>query len=245
MSFTPGKRIEFEREVFAQSAPMVRRATHRPRSRVLPVLAVIALLIGIGAVAGAVAAKSGFFGSERRAIARMSATFVKGLAEADAARALDACAESAEGAKRIAEEERTVFGESVTSPASEAEQQLAVLRDVRSELETQGAAWGAVTPFAFGGVRARVEGGAMKQPLTVLSGEIYFKSAGRTFAIEISAWRCDGTFVIVDVWKAFPMSDSVTDLASFSAEQATKLQQQVSEGGALTVSYLKQIYVEF
>jgi hypothetical protein len=85
----------------------------------------------------------------------------------------------------------------------------------------------------------------MKQALTVLTGEIYFKSGGRIFAVEISAWRCDGQFVIVDVWKGFPISDSVTDLAAFSAEQAAKLQQQASEANGLEVSYLKQVYVEF
>ncbi|NUM56138.1 MAG: hypothetical protein HUU46_21055 [Candidatus Hydrogenedentes bacterium] len=245
MSFSPGKRIEFEREVLARGAPLAHRATPRPRGRVLQITAVITLLAGAAAVGGAVAARAGFFNVEGRAIARMSKTFVNGLAGPDGAGALEACAEGVEGAKLIAAEERSVFGGEVPHAPGDAEQQLAALRMLRTELETQGVAWSAVTPFAFGGVRARVESASMKQPLTVLTGEIYFKSSGKTFAVEVSAWRCDGRFVIVDVWKAFPMSDSVTDLAGFSAEQAAKLQQQSAEAGSLSVSYLKQIYVTF
>lgn len=245
MSITPGKRLEFEREVLARGAPMARRAASRPRSRLVPIAAVLVLIAGGAVAVGAVAARAGFFNSERRAIVRMCGTFVDGLSAADAAGALDACAEGAEGAKLVAAEERSVFGATVSDPAADAERQRAALHTLRNELEIQGVAWSDVTAFAFGGVRARVEGDGMKQPLTVLTGKIYFKSEGKTFAIEISAWRCGGRFVIVDVWKAFPMSDSVTDLAAFSAEQAAKLQQQSAGAGALTVSYLKQVFVNF
>lgn len=237
--------MEFEREVLARGAPVTWRAASRPRRRAVPILVVTALLAGAVAVGGAMAARGGFFNSERRAIARTSSAFVTGLSAADAAGALDACAEGAEGAKLVAEEERRVFGEDVSGAAGSAEAQLAALRSLRSELETQGVVWTDAKPFAFGGVRARVEGDSMKQPLTVLTGEIYFTSGGRTFAIEVSAWRCDGRYVIVDIWKAFPIGDSVTDLAAFSAEQAAKLQQQSAGAGVLTVSYLKQVFVTF
>lgn len=245
MSFSPGKRIEFEREVLARSVTARFPSARRTRGRVLRIAAVVALLAGVVSVGGGFAARTGFFGSERRALARMSTTFINGLADVDAARALEACAESNEGAKKVRDEEQRVFGESLSDPAADAERQLAELRALRSELEAQGVQWSDVTPFAFGGVRARISGDAMKQDLTVLTGEIYFKSAGRVFAVEISAWRCDGQFVIVDVWKGFPMSDSVTDLAAFSAEQAVKLQQEASQARKLAVSYMKQLYTTF
>ena len=245
MSFSPGKRIEFEREVLGRGAPLVRRATQRPRGRIVQITAIVALVAGAASVGGAYAARSGFFGTERRAITRMSTIFLEGLAQPDAARALDACAEGVDGARRIRAEERSVFGESVSDPSEGAEHQLEELRSLRSHLETQGADWNDATPFAFGGVRARVEGGAMKQPLTVLTGVIYFKSAARVFAIEISAWRCDGEFVIVDVWKGFVVGDSIGDFAAYAGDQAAELQRQATETASLAVSYLKQLYVEF
>ncbi len=245
MAIGSGKRIEFEREVFSRNTLAPARIIPRRRGRALPIIALIVLLAGAAAVGGAVAVRSGFFNSEKRAIERMSKTLVNGLAEGDGARAIDVCAESTEGAKLIAEEERRVFGEGATTTPSSSDAQLALLRSMRSELEKQGVVWSNATPFAFGGVRARIEGAAMKQPLTVLTGEVYFRSQGRLFAIELSAWRCENKFVVVDIWKSFPMSDSVTDLAAFSAEQAAKLQQQAAESNSLTVSYLKQLYVEF
>lgn len=245
MAIGSGKRIEFEREVFSRSTLAPGRIAPQRRSRALPIIAFTVLLAGAAAVGGAVAVRSGFFNSEKRAIERMSKTLVNGLAEGDGARAMDVCAESAEGAKLIAEEERRVFGDVAPTTAPNGDAQLTLLRTIRSELEKQGVAWSAATPFAFGGVRARVEGAAMKQPLTVLTGEVYFRSQGRVFAIELSAWRCNNKFVVVDIWKSFPMSDSVTDLAAFSAEQAAKLQQQAADADSLTVNYLKQIYVQF
>ncbi|MCC6795811.1 MAG: hypothetical protein IT366_11900 [Candidatus Hydrogenedentes bacterium] len=245
MAIGSGKRIEFEREVFSRNTLAPAHIAPRRRSRALPIIALVVLLAGVAAVGGAVAVRSGFFNSEKRAIERMSKTLVNGLAEGDGARAIEVCAESAEGAKLIAEEEGRVFGEGATTTPASIDAQLALLRAMRSELEKQGVVWSNATPYAFGGVRARVEGAAMKQPLTVLTGEVYFRSQGRVFAIELSAWRCDGKFVVVDIWKSFPMSDSVTDLAAFSAEQAAKLQQQAADSNSLTVSYLKQMYVEF
>lgn len=245
MSFTPGKRIEFERDVLAHDPRFAQRALARPRNRALRVTAIVMLMGGAAAVGGAVAARAGFFNVEGRAIARMAKTFVNGLADPGASGALDACAEGVEGAELIASEERAVFGDSVSHSAGDAQQQLVTLRSLRTELESQGVSWSDVTPFAFGGVRARVESAAMKRPLTVLTGEIYFKSAGKTYAVEVSTWRCDGRFVIVDVWKAFPMSASVTDLAAYSAEQAAKLQQQSADAGSLNLSYLKQVFVTF
>lgn len=245
MAIGSGKRIEFEREVFSRNTLAPALIVPRRRSRALPIIAFVVLLAGASAVGGAVAVRSGFFNSEKRAIERMSKTLVSGLSEGDGARAMVVCAESAEGAKLINDEERRVFGEGATTTPSTSETQLDLLRSIRSELEKQGVVWANATPFAFGGVRARIEGAAMKQPLTVLTGEVYFRSQGGVFAIELSAWRCDGKFIIVDIWKSFSMSDSVTDLAAFSAEQAAKLQQQAADAGSLTVSYLKQIYVEF
>lgn len=245
MAIGSGKRIEFEREVFSRNTLAPARIVTRRRGRALPVIAFAMLLVGAAAVGGAVAVRSGFFNSEKRAIERMSKTLVIGLSEGDGARAMDVCAESAEGAKLINEEERRVFGVGATTTPSNSEAQLDLLRAMRSELEKLGVVWSDAKPYAFGGVRARIEGAALKQPLTVLTGEVYFRSQGRLFAIELSAWRCDGKFVIVDIWKSFPMSDSVTDLAAFSAEQAAKLQQQAAESNSLTASYLKQVFVEF
>lgn len=240
-----GKRLEFERDVFANSpAIMIRRA---PKSRLslVRVAAFVTLCVALVATGGAVASRAGFFGTERKSIHSMCRTFVRGLAEGDGAAAVEACAESERGARLLAMEEADVFGEAITAHSANPETQRNALRALHVELERAGVQWSNATLIAFGGIRARVENAAMKRPLTVLAGEIYFQSGGRNFAIEISAWRCNGDYVIVDVWKGAPIDEQTADLPARAQARFAEFPEQPAAGQDLTVTYPKQVYAEF
>ena len=83
MAIGSGKRVEFERDVFSRNTLAPARIAPRRRSRALPIIALIVLLAGAAAVGGAVAMRSGFFNSEKRAIERMSKTLVNKLKTAN------------------------------------------------------------------------------------------------------------------------------------------------------------------
>ncbi|MDZ4861263.1 MAG: hypothetical protein SGI88_20010 [Candidatus Hydrogenedentes bacterium] len=246
MSHIPGKRLEFERDVFANHMPTyVRRAQPRTGAKVLRISAAIVLVAGVVAISAAFASGAGFLGGEKRSIERMSESFIAGLAKGDGSGALEACAESARGARLVQAEEREVFGLASTDTTGNAKDQLTALRALRAEMERIGVHWEDVRLLAFGGVRARIESEGMKDALTVLTGNVYFVSAQRIFAIEVSAWRCGPEHVIVDVWKGEAVESGVEGLARHAEQEFASMQSQAGPAQPVDVSHTKQVYVRF
>ncbi|HRK35511.1 MAG TPA: hypothetical protein PLJ47_13015 [Candidatus Hydrogenedentes bacterium] len=246
MSFTPGKRLEFEQDVFSDRTPLyIRRAQPRAGIRALRIVAVVVLLAGIGAITGTFVTGAGFFGGEKRSLERMAKTFIVGLASGDGAGALEACAESDRGKRLVQAEEQQVFGRVTAETTANAAEATAALRALRVEMERAGVEWANVKLIAFGGVRARVESDEMKDALTVYTGNIYFESGQRNFSIEVSAWRCGGEHVIVDVWKGAPVEVNESALESHASAQFAEPDVQSTTAPSLEVTFTKQIFVKF
>lgn len=218
----------------------------RRANRGLRVLARFFLIAGLLAAAGAAVARAGFFSTERRSIERMSMGILSGFASNDFGAAIEVCAEGERGRGLIEQEEARVFrGTPPTRNGNEAER-VALLQAVRHMLTQSGAAWTDVRPVAFGGVRARVEDTtAMSRPLTVLTGGIFFESADRVFAIELSAWRCNGDYVVVDVWKAIEIPSGRAGIQAEADRIYRAFQQESDDQAGLKITYPKAVFVEF
>ena len=244
MAYSPGKRLEFERSVLAYNVqPMLRAEPRRASGRLLRVLAFTTFIIALGGLGAVAVFRGGFFGTERRDIERFSTVFIRGLAAKDGAQALEACVESPHGAELLHAEEGDIFGSAST--ASDANEQLNVLKTVHAGLQESGVNWSDVTPLAFGGIRARVQGNGMKRPLTALTGDLYFKSGNGVYAVEISAWRCNGQYVIVDVWKGYPVQSDASGLKAVAAKRFEQYEQEQSDSPSLELSYEKSVFVQF
>jgi hypothetical protein len=191
-------------------------------------------------------ARGGFFTTERRSIERMSMAMLESFASNDFRSAIEVCAEGERGRGLIEQEETRVFR--ATPPArngneSDRAESLHALRHILTQL---GAAWPDVRPLAFGGIRARVEDNAtMSRPLTVLTGGIFFESAGRVFAIELSAWRCNGDYVVVDVWKAIEIPAGRAGIQAEADRIYRTFQQESDEQAGLAITYPKAVFVPF
>lgn len=244
MSLTPGKRLEFERDLFANHTPIyIRKAERRRGANLLRFFIGVLVLAGIAGISLAITSAAGFFSGEKRSIERMTRTFISGLAKGDGAGALQACAEGEQGRQLIQAEEREVFGQAAAASPEDMEQQSGVLRGLRTELDRVGVDWSDAKPIAFSGVRARIESEGMKRPLTVLAGNMYFTSGPRTFSVEVSAWRCAGEYVVVDVWKGGAVEGVMESPDDYSEDHpATPFGE---DGTAGNVTFSKKLYVSF
>jgi hypothetical protein len=212
------------------------------------VVASVFTLIGTTAVvgiAGAPATGANFWGSERRAIAVATETLLQGIAANDLESAL---AVFPEGAARslIEAEERRVFGSPLTLEL-DSQDRIDELRALRADLRSQGVRWDDVQLTAFGGTRARVSDGvSMAQPITALTGEVYFQSGGRLYAIELSAWRCDGRYVVMDIWQAREVSTALSGLKSESLARSEAVRLGAIEPGLSTrIEFPRPLYYEY
>lgn len=218
----------------------------RRANRGVRVLASFLLIAGLVAAAGAAVARAGFFSTERRSIERMSMGILSGFASNDFRAALKVCAEGEWGRGLIQQEEARVFrGTPPVRNGSETEREES-LHALHQILTQSGASWSDVRPLAFGGIRARVEDVAtMSRPLTVLTGGIFFESADRVFAIELSAWRCNGEYVVVDVWKATELQGGRAGIQPETDRIYRAFQQESDEQAGLKITYPKTVFVEF
>ncbi|MCC6698182.1 MAG: hypothetical protein IT365_21345 [Candidatus Hydrogenedentes bacterium] len=244
---TSGKRLEFEGDVLAQIyTPSDLRPRVRARRRTFRTfLAALVITVSV-ALGGGMLVQSGFFSADRRAITRTAETLLTGMASGDMALATSVCAESSEGTRRLANEEGNAFRQVV--PAASNQEALEARRNtlhaIRSELEQAGVAWSDVRPVAFGGIRGRViDEAAMQKPITVVAGTLYFASAGRLYALEFTAWRCEGAYVITDVWQGSPVTGGPGELKALSQGQFDAFLQEPPDAGvSLGIEYPKHIF---
>ncbi|MCC6487227.1 MAG: hypothetical protein IT364_06980 [Candidatus Hydrogenedentes bacterium] len=244
---TSGKRLEFEGDVLAQIyTPSALRPRVRERRRTFRTVQVTLVLTVSTALGGGMLVQSGFFSADRRAVTRTAEALLTGIASGDMALATSVCAESSEGAQRLASEDGSAFLQATSSTSGQEalDARKSTLQAIRMELEQAGASWSDVRPVAFGGIRGRViDEAAMRKPITVIAGTVYFASAGRLYALEFTAWRCDGSYVITDVWQGSPVTASVDDLKSFSQAQFDAFLQEPADAETpLGIEYPKHLF---
>lgn len=247
------RRLEFEGEALDQISGTSRfRVAPRARtahsnSSLIAVLAVTVTAASL--LAGAYSFRSSLFGVEDRAITEFSMILLKSMAENRLESALAVCPEGSAGGQLLYEEERRVFRPEVQVDAAvtpeAAQRRIDSLALVRNELESQGVTWADVQPVAFGGVRARVlDPERMRAAATALTGNIFFASGGKVFAVEVSAWRCDGQYVLLDVWQGTALPSGANDVAAFSKEQYRAFQKDAgAEGERADIDRAKHIFV--
>ncbi|MBX7254783.1 MAG: hypothetical protein K1Y02_00380 [Candidatus Hydrogenedentes bacterium] len=210
---------------------------------------IVVTVFAASLLAGAYTFRSSIFGVEDRAITAFSMTLLKSLSENRLEDALAVCPEGSSAGQLLYEEERRVFkpGEQVETAATPeaAQKRIDGLALLRKELESQGVSWSDVRPVAFGGVRARVlDPQRMRAAATALTGNIFFSSGGRVFAVEVSAWRCDGQYVLLDVWQGAALPTDASDVGAYSKEQYREFQKESgADGEGAEIERAKHIYV--
>ena len=244
---TTGKRLEFEGDILAQIyAPSALRPRVRARRRTFRTLTRVVVVSICATVGGGMLVQSGFFTADRRSVTRTAETLLTGLATGDMDMAVSVCAESGAGAQLVASEEGNAFRQTASVAPSQAalEARIGTLQAIRTELELAGVAWSDVRPVAFGGIRGRVVNEAsMRKPITVLAGSLYFASAGRLFALEFTAWRCDGAYVVTDVWQGSVVSVGQDGLQALSQGQFDAfLQEPPDAETSLGIEYPKHLF---
>ncbi len=192
--------MEIDGGMFGDSAP--RRRKRRKRWPAIGFIVAIAC-------SATVAFSFGFGNRDERGVREMASALLHGVTYNNLDQAAAIFLEGEEGAP-LMEAELTRVGAAqpalFTGPAS-LEQARALRRDLlnsmRMELTAEGVNWAQVEPLAFGGALAEVRHpDLLRRPATGVTGNVYFRSQDKYFAIELSAKRCHrNTFVITDIWK--------------------------------------------
>jgi len=245
---TFGKRLDFEGEALAQIyAPTIARPRRRAKSKFMSRAFAVAVVVSGAILGGGMLVQNGlFFGADRRAITRTTDTLLSGLAADDTAVTLSVCAEGYESSQRLADLEAKAFGNVVSDfTATDArDERLAALASLRGELESVGVDWNDIHPVAFGGIRGRVIDSAdMEGPVTSLAGSVYFASRGALYALEISAWRCDGDYIITEVWQGSEVAVGLEDLETLSSAQFDAFERESPEPNSpVEIEYPKHLF---
>lgn len=245
---TFGRRLDFEGEALAQIyAPTISRPRRRAKSRFMGGVFAVAAVLSVAVLGGGMLVQNGlFFGADRRAITKTTESLLGGLASQDYSLALSVCAEGAEGAQRLAALEAKTFG-TITSVAvaeDAREERIAALDNLRAELADAGVNWNDIQPIAFGGIRGRIINSAdMRGPVTSLAGSVYFASRGQIYSLEFTAWRCEGVYVITDVWQGSEVSVGYADLEPLSAAQFDAFEREAPEPDSpVEIEYPKHLF---
>ncbi len=241
------KRLDFDG---ALRADMRRKRTRRPRIglRGLTGLAVLALLVV--ALTGGASALFTSFALDRGLLIDTTVGFLAAVASENPEAALRFCAEGDVGAQHLAAEDARTFqpgyGASTIVAAPDRAARLALLSDMRAELTQAGVDWAALTPLAFGGTSARVfDADLMQKPASVLVGNVYFSSADKLYAIEVSLRECLGTFVVVDVWRWETLNITPKQVKSHATEQHRALKREPAlPDGPAELDRPRQVFVK-
>ncbi len=251
------RKLEFEREAvddMMRRGEHVLRSTTRPRRRIGRMwlfVPIVGLVAAVGVYAGSYAYGSlGAFWLWRdsRAINELSVVLLHAMVEGRMEDALAVCPEgSVSGQTLFAEEQRVFLPElarSIHANQDAVQARVEQLSEIRKELESQGVDWHDVTPVAFGGIRARVlDSTRMREPATALVGNIYFKSAGKIFAIELSAWRCKDSYVLVDIWQGIVVPADADALEQFTHDRYQDFPKDTPDGNRTQVDRVTHLFV--
>lgn len=215
--YSKGRRLEFEPDLMARISwgrqPVRRR---RPTWRLLG-----AALVAMGLMAG-VAFWYRWTG-ETRAMAQMAdATFALMVGPAvetedESPAWLDVSFLSGTS---------PVLAESTLSSVlagEDAELRRQVLESMRAQLDSLDQEWRHAKAIAFGGVKATTASSdEALDGVIVITGNVYFASGRRVFAVEVSAERVGNRYIPTDVWQCAPVaqreSESALDAARAHAD---------------------------
>jgi hypothetical protein len=247
---TLGKRLDFEGEALAQIySPAITKPRRRAKTGFFSGAMAVTLVLSGAVLGGGMLVQNGLFGTDRRAITRTTEALLGGLATQNDALALSVCAESEEGARKLADVEEQSFGAETAVSELDVIQsaRLDVLHMVRVELANAGVDWNDIRPVAFGGIRGRViEPGGMHKPVTSLTGSVYFASRGQLYALEFSAWRCKGDYVVTEVWQGSEVTVGYEDLKTLSAAQFQAFERENPEPDSpVQIEYPKHLFFNF
>jgi hypothetical protein len=204
------------------------------------------------AAVAAIAALSGFLFGDSAAVDHMAVAFIDGFRNGNLESTLVVCAEGSSGRAALdAETNRVSIGNPAASdapgsnPAMSRTERLAMLAAMREEFAELGVDWTDVEPIAFGGARAKVLGPAsMKDAATVIIGDVYFQSNGGVFAVELSAWKCGRTYVIVDIWQWKRVDVDPGDVRALSKASCASLERELGKEGADSpIDALRPVFV--
>ena len=199
------------------------RAPARPRSISRGKLLAPLCILAVAVAAAGVATRVPRYLLNEDELAQMANTVIESLCANRLAEPPAICAESPRGQALLREEDRRAGNGAGTSLTPEVRVPCHdFLAAAREGLTQQGVNWERVRPLAFSGVRAKLIDRARMRRYTIsVIGEIYFADGGTVYSLELSARRCNGTYVVTDFWKCSPV-----DAAPGALEQHGRLRYQ-------------------
>lgn len=187
-------------------------AFRTPRSRRSPKAVMAALLAAV--ILTGIWAWS-HTNDEERALARMATAVFTGL---HGGAAPDSVAAAGFGLGWLTGDTKALAesGESATIDAFNLHKSL--VEKIRTDLQAAGVKWENARPLAFGGVRAQVaDPSSPPEPVTAVTGNVYFAANGKVYALEISAERIGDAYVATDIWQCVGIKTNADNLKSLEA----------------------------
>ena len=229
---SPNRRLDFEPELLGRfGAPPHGRPVLPRLFRAAFGVLVLVILLGLGA---GISARTARVTRDKMAQTYMAMGLLDGLRTPDAQRVLFVCAEG-EPSGLLREEEQRVFapGEAPVRDEEALQERLDQIRTLRAELANQGVHWDNIVPLGVGGVLAQVfDSSVMREPVHALMGNVYFSSGAQVFTIQVSAWRCGHTYVIVEIWEWRPVDTPITQIKAHSEESFDRFEQDLRSAGS-------------
>ncbi len=238
-------RLEFEPALIAQITHGGR--SHQPvKGRRWHTIGILGILVAVLTVAFSLR----FGNRDERALISMAETLGQGLISGQIEPALAIFEEGEIGAPLIAAERARVGnGQSMIepSPSSLNRAQIerrATLTLLREELEEDGLRWEDAELVAFGGVQADVRApDLMRRSAVGITGNLYFRSGGRYYAVEISAKRCRRSYIPTDIWQWGPVDLPQGALQPHASELYLTFKNELNPTAGSTVQQPRFIFV--
>lgn len=208
---------------------------------------IIATFIGIQRVR-----QAGAWRNDAEPLTRVCEAVLSALRANVPDQALSVCAESETGRAALDEEDARLSLKSEEKPQTGAvsdgaaplpcTKMLAFLHDT---MAAQGVAWEQARALAFGGVWAQVIApDTMKDPAVAVTGNLYFGVADKNYALEFTARRCNGQYVITDFWQCVPVGATPENLERYSEEWFRSFSRESASADATAkVRKAKHIFV--
>lgn len=243
--FGKRERLEFEPALIAQ----ITQASRRPapeRRKPWYTIGALGVLVAILTVAFSLR----FGNRDERAVIAMVEEFGEGIIANELDRSLALFEDGAIGAPLIAAERARIGngqGVAELSPAAmnraQAERR-ATLMLLREELEAAGLRWDDAELVAFGGVQADVRvPELMRRAAVGITGNLYLRSGGRHYRIEVSAKRCRRRYVLTDIWQWGPVELPETALQPHASEKYLSFKNELNPSTASPVQQPRFIFV--
>lgn len=245
-----GRPLEFD-DVLITGLRRKPRARRQSR-HVVWLTGVLFLAASSALMMGVLSRHPSWFTNDKPALTNMAGVFLQGLQTGNFDTTLSVCAEGPQAAALVQRESATVLRTALKAGAAEdavaisREQREAEFVALRDAFSGMGVVWNDVRPLAVGALRSKMrDPDLMSDAITAVLGNVYFQSAGKVFAVEVTAWRCGDTYVIVDIWRPHAVELNGMSLQD-AADSELEVMHARSESSApgLDFSRPKSIFVE-